>query len=251
MIPERTELEWTYQPVDFFEAPYRHADSEFDLVIENGRAVATLRVAQDPVDSDLDDRIGMLLGDLFLVRQLQVHRQYKLQGSRVSQHLADRKRVAIRMSAAAGVLLVCGGDVDFVVRDATGNIIRDTKTERIAEHTALLDSMAPKLAGSSTLRGLLTSYSQAITDPDNELIHLYEVRDALAQHFGRQQRACTTLAISETEWKRLGWLANVEPLEQGRHRGRHVAGRRVATTAELEEARGIIRRWITAFSRTI
>jgi len=46
------------------------------------------------------------------------------------------------------------------------------------------------------------------------------------------------VSISTTEWKRLGLLANVEPLEQGRHRGKHAAGRRIATAEELEEARG-------------
>jgi hypothetical protein len=32
------------------------------------------------------------------------------------------------------------------------------------------------------------------------------------------------LGISKTEWQRLGALANAEPLEQGRHRGKHPEG---------------------------
>jgi len=49
----------------------------------------------------------------------------------------------------------------------------------------------------------------------------------------------------------LGFLANVEALERGRHRGEHVSGRRKATDAELHEARGIVRNWIIAFAQTV
>jgi len=33
MTPDRTELEWMYQPADLFEAAYRHANTEYDLVV--------------------------------------------------------------------------------------------------------------------------------------------------------------------------------------------------------------------------
>jgi hypothetical protein len=246
MAPERTELEWVYQPRDLFEVAYRYAGTECELVIESGRAVATLSVPQDPVDPQLEKRIMGHLEAVLLVRQLQVHRVYDLQGPRIYQHAGGRKNVAIRVGAA--YVVVSGGQADFVHRDAAGNVLRDTKAERIAEHTAMLDSVAPKLALSSTLRGLLTSYSRSVSDPGNEFVHLYEIRDAIATHYGGEQNACAVLNISRSEWRRLGVLANVEPIEQGRHRGEHVAGRRAATAAELEEARSIARRWIVAFA---
>ena len=133
-------------------------------------------------------------------------------------------------------------------REAAGNVLHDTKAERIAEHTAMLDAVAPKIPLSSTLRGLLMSYSRAVSDPSNELVHLYEIRDVLATHYGGEQNACAALQLSRSEWRRVGVLANVEPIEQGRHRGEHVVGRRDATDAELEEARAIVRKWIRAFA---
>ena len=69
---------------------------------------------------------------------------------------------------------------------------------------------------------------------------------SLAKHYGVELGVCKALGISGSEWKRLGVLANVEPLEQGRHRGEHVGGRRDATADELEEARSIVRKWIIA-----
>lgn len=47
MDPDRTELEWKYEPRDFFEAPYEYAESDFELRIDSGRAIAILIM---PVD---------------------------------------------------------------------------------------------------------------------------------------------------------------------------------------------------------
>jgi len=160
------------------------------------------------------------------------------------------KNVAIKVGS--DTVAVSVGQVDTVIRDGAGNVLHDTRAERIAEDTAMLDSIAPKLARSPVLRELFNSYSRSTSDPSNELVHLYEVRDALETHYGNsEQNARAALGISRTEWRRLGFLANREPLEQGRHRGDHVAGRRDATAAELEEARSIVQRWIIAFANVL
>jgi hypothetical protein len=211
--------------------------------------MATLHVPQDPVDPQLDRLIATYISDLLVVRQLQVHRKYQLQGPRVYQHEGGRRSVSIQVGATD--IVVAGVQADAIIQDAAGNILRDTRTERIAEHARLLSSTTPKLARSATLRGLLTSYSRSVADPFNELVHLYEIRDGLSQHYGGEQPARAALSISATEWGRLGVLANVEPLEEGRHRGKHPAGRRSASAAELGQARAIIRRWITAFAETV
>lgn len=249
MTLERTELEWLYRPQDFFEAAYRHADGDRDVLIEGGRVVATLAVPQNPVDEDLEKRIGAYLAAIFLGRQMQTHRAYELEGPRIYQHANGRKNVTIRVGVAASVTSV--GQPDIVLRTATGVVLRDTKTERIAEHTKLIDAVAPKATRSPALRELLTSYSRAVSDPSNELVHLYEVRDALVKYYGGEQNACAAMNITRSEWQRVGVLANVEPLEEGRHRGKHVAGRRGATGEELNEARSIVRRWIIAFAQTL
>lgn len=248
-MPERTELEWEYQPQDLFEVPYRHSSAEYALLIEGGRAIATLIVPQEPVDQRLETLITNHLQGILLVRQLQVHRGYVLEGPRIHQHTGERKNIAIRVGSGSFVL--SGGQADFVHRDAAGNVLRDTKTERTAGHIAMLNAVVPKIGMSPTLRGLLTSYSRSASDPRNELVHLYEIRDALSTHYRGKQNARTALNIAQSEWQRLGILANVEPIEQGRHRGKHFAGRRDVTDAELQEARSIVRKWILAFAATV
>ncbi|SRR6266511_3249116 len=76
MTIDRTELEWTYEPKDFFEAPYQYAEVDFELKIESGKALATLTVPT----LDLEARVRSLVESVFLVRQLQLHRSYKLEG---------------------------------------------------------------------------------------------------------------------------------------------------------------------------
>ncbi len=87
----------------------------------------------------------------------------------------------------------------------------------------------------------------AVNEPNNELVHLYEIRDALSTKFGGENAARTKLAISNANWSRLGQLANSAPLRQGRHRGKKVGELRDATESELKETRNIARNMIEAY----
>jgi hypothetical protein len=144
------------------------------------------------------------------------------------------------------------GHAHLITTDTAGNpVVRDTRAERIAADHSMLNSFAPKLVRSATLRSICESYARSISDPNNALVHLFEIRDALTKHYGDEQSARDALSISKTKWGRLGILANVEPLEEGRHRGKHPTGRRAATPSELEEARQLTCRWIMAFAETV
>ena len=98
---------------------------------------------------------------------------------------------------------------------------------------------------------MLRSYDAGVRDPTNELVHLYEIRDALSAKFGGESAARATLAITASQWSRLGQLCNNEPLCQGRHRGKTGEVLRDATEAELAEARGIARAMIEAYLQRI
>jgi hypothetical protein len=249
MTVDRTELEWIYEPKDFFEAPYRRAGRDFELKIDSGTALATLIVPTDPVPADLEESVRTLVENTFSVRELQLHRKAKLEGPRIYQHSAGRKDVSIRLEGVCAVGMI--GQLDVIVSDGEGNIKHDSKAERIAENTSLLDLLAPKLQQSALLQSLVVSYSKAIDDPDDEFTHLYEVRDALSNHYGSDENARRDLGISKSDWSRFGVLTNVEPLEQGRHRGNHPHGRRQATDEELDETRNLARQWIIAFAQTV
>ena len=94
---------------------------------------------------------------------------------------------------------------------------------------------------------MLKSYGDAVNDPGNELVHLYQIRDSIAKQFGGESRARNVLGISQRQWSRLGKLANDEPLKQGRHRGKNPGALRDATEEELREARSIARELVEAY----
>ena len=76
----------------------------------------------------------------------------------------------------------------------------------------------------------------SVRDPANELVYLYEIRDALSVKFGSDRGARIALAITSSQWSRLGQLCNDEPLRQGRHRGKTRVALRDASEDELFEA---------------
>lgn len=102
------------------------------------------------------------------------------------------------------------------------------------------------------MKSLLNSYKAAVKDPDNELVHLYEIRDALHRKFGNDKAALSTLekfGLTRNNWKDFGNLANKASLRQGRHRGQNDGALCDATDDELFNARRIARTMIEAYLR--
>lgn len=247
-MTEKTILEWQYEPTNYFEAPYSYSHSAYELVIKNGKVLATLTNPQEVVDPTLITAIEEKVKTILAGRQLLMHKPFTLGVRRTYQSRADgTEGVMVHIARATVSMRLM--EVDVVVRDVTGQVTRDTKAERIAEYTSFLDVVAAK-GHNPVLKLLLASYSAAVNDPANELVHLYEIRDALVRYFGDGSKAQKQLGITDAEWKRLGRLANAEPFEQGRHRGSFTQ-KRPAEQHELDEARTIARKWIKAFARLI
>jgi hypothetical protein len=246
---EKTVLDWTYQPTTYFEAPYSHSTSDYTIAVADGKVTVTLAAPQDPVRTDILRAVESQVGAIFAGRQLQTHQPYKLAGpATCQQHANGHKDVAISLGVSA--VVVVGEKVDLVMRGASGEIIQDTRAESIAEDARFLDSLTQK-SPDPLLQSLLRSYSAAVNDPANELVHLYEIRDARVKRFGNETAARSQLSISKTQWQRLGFLANDAPLQQGRHRGKSTRGTRAATQAELDEVRRIVRGWIEKYLRSL
>jgi hypothetical protein len=233
----------------YFESPYSYSGLGYELTIADRKVLATLAVPQNPVDSTLRDRLQDEVRTIFDSKQVITHQPYKLEGPFVSQYGADGTKVASGLTRVSKEFAT-SWRVDVIERDATGQIVRDTKAERIAEHKKFMDLLMRKFEH-PLLKLLISSYSAAVNDSANEVVHLYEIRDALAKYFGSETEARKRLNVTKGQWQRLGFLANEAPLEQGRHRGRNQAGRREATQQELDEARSIARNLIEAFAHLI
>ena len=142
------------------------------------------------------------------------------------------------------------GDVHFLVKDAAGNSIKDTKAKK-QQSTLEFAELSAKHGNDFTVSKLLQAYTASIKDPANEFVHLYEIKDALRTRFGKESIAKTKLGISDDDWKPIGKFPNDPSMKQGRHRGLSEDVLRDATQEELRVARQIAENIILAYLKYI
>lgn len=240
------QLEWKYSPKTYLEEPEL---IEFDwgkLEIKDGVALATIDPfffqAHPSIKEELTQKIESRLYAILLMK----HINFELSSSTLTEILEDGKKaygfVAGHLEAVAIV-----DKVDIIVKDKDENIVSDTRRERLDMQNHLAVLIDKYRATDITFNQMLNSYEQAVKDPSDELVYLYEIRDALPVRFGSNKKAITALGITNGEWDQLTTLANDPLLNQGRHRGKAVGTKRNADPAELETARKLARHFIEKY----
>lgn len=239
-------LEWKFSPPDYFEEPIHIKREDYVMTIGNGTVEARIRPDIYDKNQSMRDRLHSALNDRFLAVQLLSHKPYELsKASMYRLHPDGRKDITI--FAESGVITVTMGEPDFIVKDKDGNVISDSRKERAQKKRELAELVEKYRQKDFFVDSLMNSYNKAVKDPENELVHLYEIRDAIVKKFEGESAARSALGITGTQWSRLGKLANDEPLKQGRHRGKNPGILRNATEGELKEARGIARNLFEAY----
>jgi hypothetical protein len=208
-------------------------------------------------------QLHQFLDARFKVRQYKTGKTYDLDGGSLTEYHLDGRRT---LQVSSFVRMNSSVSVDFTITDSTGKTIFNSAAERQREKlkheqkkldlqqldeqvAAAIEQHYRKGAHPETslLDSLLASHLSALNDPDNELVYLYELRDALAKRFGGDAEAQKVLSVSGTEWSRFGRLSNNKRLSQGRHRGKFPGQLRSATDEELVEARTFARQLLLAF----
>ena len=239
-------MEWTYSPADFFEDPLSIESHDYSLSAHDGKASATIQTG-DALDAEpVYQSIHRLLLAHFIATLVISHRRYELsEYTTVRIDPAGNRHFVLRVES--GTMRMSAANVDFKVSDASGKIIADTRADRIATQRKLAELASRHLQADVAAESILGSYEAAVNDETNELIFLYEIRETIAVRFNGSANAQSQLGVPEAAWHRLGVLANVEPLRQGRHRGRQPGRLRDATSSELSEARSIARLLIQSY----
>jgi len=239
-------LEWKFWPPNYFEEAIEISRQDYTMTISDGAVWAR-------IDSEIYEAIPSMrqqlhdsLNDRFLGVELLTHRAYELSKSTMTRVNPDGRR-DIFIELETGRMLLSGGTVDIRITDKDGNIISDSKRDRIEKKESLAELVAAYRATDSFLASSLRSYDAAVRDGSNELVHLYEIRDTLSVRFGGEAAARAALGISSSQWSRMGQLCNNEPFRQGRHRGKTGGALRDASEGELTEARGIARAMIESY----
>ena len=239
-------LNWTFSPPDYFEEPIEISRQDYAMMIADGQVHAKIDSAIYEAKPEMRAELHDALNDRFLGAQLHTHRAYELSRPNVTRVHPDGRRDYF-MEPETARLALSGSTADFRVTGQNGNVIADLKRDRIEKKKNLAELIAAHRAKDTLLASLLQSHAAAVRDPNDELVHLYEIRDALSAKFGNDTATRTALGISRPQWSRFGALCNDEPLRQGRHRGENAGALRDATEVELMEARGIARAMIEAY----
>ncbi len=237
-------IEWKYTPKDFFEENIDINNDEYHMSISDGKIVAQILPNVGDPRPILKEQIHNEICARFAGVQLSTHEPYQLSEPSVSRHNSNGTTVYMETLSMSMKLTP---SADFRITDKNGNVEYDSKIDRIKKKR-LFASLATKYNKSNTVaRSLLSSYERAVSDPSNELVHLYEIRDAISKEFGSKKKALTKLNILNSDWQELGRLANDAPLNQGRHRGKTISGLRDAKKDELNTARKVAKEMILAY----
>lgn len=197
-------LDWTFSPHDYFEEVIEIAGHGYTMTIVNdGHVQAKIASSLYHADPDIRERLQNDLNSRFLGVQLLTYSPYELSGSRMTRlHPGGRKDYF--MEAEPANLTVTISDTAEFQLIRNGNVVADLKRDRIEEKARVAELVSCS-SGDTMLRSLLQSYQAAINDPNNELVHLYEISDALAKRFGGKQKAAQAaaqkaLGITRTQW---------------------------------------------------
>lgn len=247
-------LQWPYTPLDFFEEPITVTHKDYTLTFANGKAEATIAPAVFDGTPSMRDELTKEVTARFLAVQLSSRKPFTIETARtirVSVDADGKSHISVGIELGSDALNISGHAPDIRITDRNGKVVTDSRRDRIDRQTRFADLVSAHV-NDELLRRLLASNNKSIVDADNELVHLYEIRDALQTRFGGERAAMDALGISKPTWKRFGQLCNDEPLKQGRHRGRtDRSDLRDATHDELDEARAFSRSLIEAYLRLL
>lgn len=229
-------LEWKYTPSNYLEEPIEILNPGLSLKIFNGIAIAHIEPETFEKNSSISGELTRLIENRLYAVQISTHKNFSLSKPSRSDLREDGKR-NIFIEVQCLVIGCSLGIPDIVMTDKDGNIISDTRQERIDKQKWFAEMADRYRDADSTLDHILKSYQKSVIDQEDEFVHLYEIRDTLSAKFGGENNAKKELEITNNEWKVIGVLANNSPLKQGRHRGKSVGSLRAAEPSELEVAR--------------
>lgn len=227
----RTVLEWTYEPKNFFEEKIALIHPHGSIEIAEGKARGEFDAVHFNKGAVFCNSMHAFLQAAFLAQQTQVLQPYALTQPTLARVYPNGKRdTSVFLESAVMVLSI--GTLDVIISDENGNITSDSKAERLKKQALFRAHVGQILPQDIALKRMLESLRNALEDRDNLLIHLYEIRETLNAEFSGEKAARIAVAVSSGDWSKFGRLANVEPLLEGRHRGKHTTLRK----ASLDES---------------
>lgn len=237
-------MEGTYTPANYLEESVELEGTNYTATIADGRIEVAFREPEPLPDADRQAAVSQEVNQVFNTHMILTGRSVEVSGLTLKRRRPDGK-ADIWVSVSSCLCVVSGFSADLIITDADGSVVRDTKAERLADERAFREQCLQH-TGNPLLQKLMASFGQAIADPADQMMHLYEIRDALRQELGGDKEAKKVLGLTNAEWSDFGRITNVEPIAESRHRGNHLA-LRPATVEERAHVINLARRMIRAY----
>jgi len=151
-------LDWTFSPPDYFEEPVEISRQDYTMTIANGQVHAKIDPAIYEAKPGMRAELHDALNDRFLGVQLLTHRAYELSRPNVARvHPSGRRDIFVEVEPIS--IKVSMGAIDFRLTDKDGNVIADSKQERIEKKKNLAELIVSHRTKDVVLAALLVSYA--------------------------------------------------------------------------------------------
>lgn len=234
-------LEWGYTPTNYFDNDIIVESDQYHLKISDGLVVVVLKT-NDPDLTTSQKKYNNIIESHFIIQLIEkrIYYEIKERAPRVEHENGHAdvylKPDTIKITSSS-----------YANLSPNGNIVSDTKEEERNKQKEFLLKIQNVLDKDKIVLQIINSYKNSILYPNDELVYLYEIRDAISTYFHSESNAKSRLKITNSELKELGRICNALPLKQSRHRGKMIDGFKDSKGGELETARSISRKIIHSF----
>jgi hypothetical protein len=223
---DKVVLEWAYEPINYVEEPFPIKGSDhvtrqntevpfnYSICIGNGKAKISLE-SQDEYGGDMIEIIRGVLSRRFLAISLKTRERCKL--GKILEIHPDGSR-AFLMSTCGQCDQSRATVKDYLIRQEDGSIRLDTRTETLEEkiqrnieenielypktvaEKRRLGELYQKFQDDYILKIIMERYDKACQTDDatGKSYSLYDIRDAIREHFQNENNACAQLEKSIT-----------------------------------------------------
>lgn len=246
--PGELVISWRFEPKGIF-------DDELNLQIDGQEVVFRSGVAESRsrfVSIEAARQTATILNDsiklVLIASPENFATEVRLSGPRIDYVNPDGHEVKY-LEAESAVSFSDACSVEVFAAGPDGNRMKvDCPNTSQRSHDA---ELLGRCCNDKCLRHMISCLSNAKRDSPNALVHLYEIREAIKELFGGEKAARQQLGFHKSDWNELGRIANDEPLNEGRHRGKSLTNLRDATPEELQYCFTFARSLVLEYARLV
>ena len=128
-------LEGAYSPTDYLEEPVTLERPGYTTTIKEGRIEVAFHDPEPLPDFNLQNAISREVSQVFQAQMILTAKPWEMTGLTLKRRYPDGT-ADVWVNASSVLAVASVGGISVVIKDADGNVIKDTRAERLTEHRA-------------------------------------------------------------------------------------------------------------------